>query len=614
MPETPAPIPPGSVPADAPVWSREDADRWSRARSASWARPLWSVWALLITVVWANVATPDRPCSDAVPCGADWPGMAEAGLAVGLVYWLVRLPELALVAAPALAAVVAWLELPDAGPTTTVANVSVLVALGFGWAAALERIVARGRQRGMAERATGGVRHALPDPVGPLRRGSIPIMVGLLLLGVAVFCVAQGLAGIRMDEHRASRAASLSAKVTARSYESVRVRTDDARRLTLSASSSEDYRIGDTVTVLEDGTWRRLAAEPYDAMGWQLSALAAGLPGGSSLLTGLLARCRAAALRRTPVPVLRVLERMDDHGRIWIYAGDDTSGRTPVLVGRFTAEPPDGNAEVRERTRQDTEADEEEPFTVDTRLHEAVMFGAPYDGGELVLATTDRDTRPVVIRTTGPVRPPRPGTGPALAGETAVIPGSQTVPAADRVPVTLISTGHPLRWGPSALARVGGAALALCVMAGVSFITRELVTEFSWRVVLLPGLLVWVGSAAELLNWRVTADSSGLWLAGGWRVRCVPWERFRSARYTEEGTVEIVTTDGAWRLSGVGLPKAERRLGIDPSYVRMAEEVNALHAHPELRPVAPVSRPGFPLGPALLALTVLVAGAAGTLR
>ncbi|MDX3116131.1 MULTISPECIES: hypothetical protein [Streptomyces] len=41
----------------------------------------------------------------------------------------------------------------------------------------------------------------------------------------------------------------------------------------------------------------------------------------------------------------------------------------------------------------------------------------------------------------------------------------------------------------------------------------------------------------------------------------------------------------------------------------MVEEITALHAHPELRPAEPVSHPGFALGPALLVLTVLVAGA-----
>ncbi|MGW1159210.1 hypothetical protein ACWD48_13485 [Streptomyces sp. NPDC002519] len=615
MSEIPSPIPSCAVPAGTPAWSSEDTVRWSRARSAPWARPLWSVWALLITVVWANAATPDRPCSDAAPCGADWLGMAETGLAVGLVYWLARLPELTLVAAPALAAVVAWLELPGAGSMTMVANLSVLVALGFGWATARERIAARHRQRDSAQRAA-GVRHSLPGPVGPLLRGTIPISAGLLLLGVAVFCVTQGLDGVHTDQHRAERAVRTTAKVVGRGDAVVRVRTDDARSLTLGGSYPEDYRIGETVTVLEDGAGRSLAAEPYDALGWQLSALAAGLPGGSMLLTGLLARRRAATLRRAPVPVLRVLERSDDAGRIWIYAGDDTAGRTPVFAGLFAADRPD--TDEPGSPHRDDEVDEEEPFAVDTRLREAVMFGSPYEGGELVLATTDRDTRPVVIRTTGPIRLPRPGKGPALAtqaptGTAPVVLDGGAGTEADHVPANLVPTGQPLRWGPGALARASGVALALSLMAGVTFVSRSLVTEgFGWRAVLLPGLLAWSRSAAELLNWRVTADSSGLWLAGGWKVRQVSWERLRSARYTDEGSVEITTADGsAWRLRGMGLPKAERRLGLHPSYVRMVEEVTALHAHPELRPAEPVPPRdrGFPLGPGLLVLTILVAGA-----
>ncbi|MEU0255401.1 hypothetical protein ABZ299_23490 [Streptomyces sp. NPDC006184] len=293
-----------------------------------------------------------------------------------------------------------------------VANSCVLVAPAFGWAAACARVAARCRQRGRAERAA-AVRHPLPQPAVRLRRGIIPVTAGLVLVGVAVFAAVKGLDGVRADQHHADRAARITAAVVGRGEESVRVRTDDGRRLTVDASSPEDHRVGGVVTVLEDGRWRRLAAEPYDAFGWQLFTLAAGLPGGSMLLTGLLARRRAAALRRAPAPILRVLERIDDDGWIWIYAGDDRAARSPVLVGRFTADRTYAGEPGAEQG--DDEADEEEPPVVDTRLREAVMFGSPHEGGELVLATTGRDGRPVVIRTTGPVRLPRPGKGPALA-------------------------------------------------------------------------------------------------------------------------------------------------------------------------------------------------------
>ncbi|MER5471776.1 hypothetical protein [Streptomyces sp. NPDC002685] len=607
---TPAPIPSGCVPAGTPVWSSEEAARWSRVRAASWARPLWSVLALLITVVWAIAAAPEPPCTEVAPCGADWPGMVEMGLAVGLLYWLARLPELTLVAAPVLAAVVARLELPGAGPNPLAANLCVLGALGFGWAAARERIAARRRRRDLVE-GSSGVRHPLPEPLARLRRGLIPIGAGLLLVAVAAFCVAQGLAGVRDDRRHADHAVPAVAKVVGRNDESVRVRTDDGRRLRLDSLYPEDHRVGGTVTVLEDGSWRRLVSEPYDAMGPQLGVLAAGLPGLSLLVTGLLARRRAAALRRGPVPVLRVLERMDEDGLVWIHAGDDTACRRPVLGAGFVAEAP--GADEREPAHPAADdVDMEELISAAMLPREAVMFGSPYDGGELFLVTTFRDGQPAVLRTSGPVRLPRSVRRPVSAPETEAHAATDGVATA--VPATLVTTGRPLSWGPGALARAGGAALALIMIAGVAFNTRALVTGgFGVKTVFfLLCLLSWLGTAAELLNWRVTADSSGLWLSGWWKVRHLPWDRLRSARYTREGSVKIRMPDGGdWRLPGLGMPKLERRFGLNPSYVSMTEEVTALRDHPELRPTEPVPPRGrgFPLGPGLLVLTLFVAGA-----
>ncbi|MGW2103789.1 hypothetical protein ACWCPX_40215 [Streptomyces olivaceoviridis] len=608
MPETPVPIPADRVPAGAPTWSTEDATAWTRVRRAAWARPLWSVSALLITVVWANVATPDQPCSDDSPCGTDWLGMAEMGLAIGLLHWLPRLPELTLAAAPALAGLVAWLELPGAGPTATAANLSVLVALAFGWAAALERLAARRRQRAVSER-TAELRH--PPPPGPapsMRRGTIPITTGLLLIAVAGFAVVQAVDATSADQHRADGATRTSAWVLSRGEDSVRVRTEDGRRLILSASYPEDYRRGATVTVLEDGTWRRLASEPYDAFAWQLLVLATALPGGSMLVTGLLARRHAAALRHLPLPVMRVRERSDDTGRIWLYAGDDDTARAPLFSGRFTAHQPD-----TEEPEAAYDADEDEPFTIDTRLHEAVMFGAPYEGGELVLATTDRGGRPVVIHTVGPIRLPRPCKGPALSTEetdtTPELPRGGTPSATDGVPVGMVPAQQPLRWGPGALARVGGAAWALCIVAAFAFLVHQLVTEgFGWKVLLLPGPLALAGPAANQLNWRVTADRSGLWLTGPWRVRHIAWEKLRAVRYTTDGDVRMTLRDGSVQeLTDLGWPSLERRFHLRPSHVHMVEAVTALQAHPQLRPTEPVTPRdrGLPLGPVVIAFAVL---------
>ncbi|MEV6019484.1 hypothetical protein [Streptomyces sp. NPDC051997] len=616
----PAPAPPPfpSVPADTGVWSSGDAARWSRARPAPWARPLWSVLALLITVVWAIAAAPEPPCTDAAPCGADWLGMTETGLAAGLLYWLARLPEVTLVAAPVLAAIVARLELPDAGPNSLAANLCVLAALGFGWAAAAERLASRRRQRDLAE-AAATARHPVPGPLAPLWRGLIPTGAGLVLLAVAAFSAAEGIAGVHDDARHADRAVRTAAEVVGRDDESVRVRTDDGRLLRLDSLSPEDYSKGSAPTVLEDGSWRRLAAEPYDATGPQLGLLAAGLPGLSLLVTGLLARRRAAALRRGPVPVLRVLERRDGDGLLWIYAGDDTSARRPVLTARFVAEAPGEDERGRLRPGGEEAPNPrgrvrpgggEELNPASPLPREAVMFGAPRDGGELLLVTTLRDGGSAVVRTSGPVRLPRPGREPQADPETEARAAAGGVAAA--VPATLITTGRPLSWGPGHLGRSVGAALALVAIVGAAANARTLVTDgFGVKAALYVLLLLsLLATAAQLLNWRVTADSSGLWLSGGWKLRHLPWEHLRSARYTRDGGVEIGMPYGDdWRLPGLGMPMLERRFGRNPSYVRMTEEVAALRDHPELRPAEAVSGRvrGVPLGPALLVLGGAVA-------
>ncbi|MFB7558830.1 hypothetical protein [Streptomyces brevispora] len=536
--------------------------------------------------------------------------MAQVGLAAGLLYWFARLPELTLVTVPAVAAMVEWGEVPGADRMSQVANFAVLGALGFSWAAAIERLAARSRQRRLVERAA-GVRHRVPQPAGPLVRGTFPLAAGLVLCAVAAGAVLLGLNGIRADERHADWAMHITATVTHRGEETVRVRTADQRRLTIDASYPEEYRVGSTVTVLEDGSWRRLAAEPYDAFGWQLLALAAALPGLSFLTVGVLARRRAAALRRAPVPTLRVLDRMDYEGRTWVYAADDTTGRTPLFSCLWTATLPDDDKLMGRIEAENEDGDgDEEGSRVDTRLHEAVILGAPYEGGELVLVTTDRAGDPVVIRTASPVRLPRTGKKPLLKSPSDTDPDTsdpQRRDRIDRIAATLTPAGRPMRWGPGPAARTAGVAFTAAVMTGAFFTVHLLATDgFDWHLLLpLLTLPVWIHFAALLFNWRATADSTGLWLTGAWTVRHIPWERLRRAEYTDQGSIEIHRTDGStWHLAGLGEPRLERRLRLRPSYVHMTEEVSALHAHPELRPTeaSPRRDRGLPLGPVLLLL------------
>ncbi|MEV6327822.1 hypothetical protein [Streptomyces sp. NPDC051909] len=350
-------------------------------------------------------------CSDAAPCGPDWIGMVQVGLAIGLLYWFARLPELALVGAPVLAAIVAWEELPSASAASRAANLAVIAALGFGWAAAWNRLAARRQQRRLVRLTAAGAEHRWPELLGPLRRGTIPIAAGLVLCAVAAGAIVLGLRAVAADERQDARATRIEAEVTGRTDMSLRVRTPDGRRSTVDALFPEDYSLGTTVVVLEDGPWRRLAAEPYDAFGRQLLALAGGLPGLSLLTTGLLARRRGAVLRRGPVPALRVLERLDHEGRTWIHAADDATGSAPLFsctcvpVFLDADEPEESGAETG--VLHDADGIEDLPIA-GTRLRETVMLGVPYEGGELAFLATGVDGIPVATHTIGPVRMSRP--------------------------------------------------------------------------------------------------------------------------------------------------------------------------------------------------------------
>ncbi|MET9716858.1 hypothetical protein ABZZ46_15770 [Streptomyces rochei] len=348
---------------------------------------------------------------------------------------------------------------------------------------------------------------------------------------MAAGAVLAGLDAIHSDEDHAARAVRTTAEVIGRGEETVRVRTDGERRITVAALYPEDYREGSTVTVLEDDSWRRLVAEPYDAFGWQLLILAAGLPGLTLFTAGLFARRRAMARRRVPVPALRVLERTDQEGRVWIYAADDTSGHSPLLSSSFTTTAPVSADEAMGRLAEDDDDGDEEAPVIDTRLHEAVMLGAPCDGGELVLVTTDWLGQPVTVRTAGPIRRTRTGKQPVLPATATADTDTAHLQRQAReevVAATLTPADGPLRWGPGTVARTAGLALTVGMTAGISYATHSFATDgFAWDLIPLLGLSIWLNLAAVLLNWRVTADRRGLWLTGAWTVRHIPWKQLK---------------------------------------------------------------------------------------
>lgn len=567
----------------------------------------------MVTVIAAMVLEPERPCTLADPCGPDWLGMIQMGLAVVQLLWYVRLPELALVSGPVLAAVVAMEEFPLSAASDA-ANTAVIVALAFGWAASWQRLALRGRQRRLAELATAGARHPLPEDIGPLRRGCVPVAAGLVLCAVAGLAVGLGLRGVHEDEQRAAKAESVSAVVIGHGEDTLRVRASDGTKRTVDAASPEDYDTDSAVTVLSDGDWSRLAAEPYDAFGWQLLTLAAGLPGLTFLATGVLARRRAAALRRGPTPVLRVLQRVDHNVDTWLYAADDTAGRTPLLRCLAYPDlddragaggPPFDKYEDGDEVEDEDEY-EDEP-TLDTRLREAVLYGPPCDAGELVIVTAGPDGERVVLVTTGPARLPKADQRPLLEEPVEGRVDRRDPALVERTAVSMRPVDRPVRWGPGLFTRCVALSGVVFVAAVIKFGLDDVRADgLGWHVLPLLGLAFTPGVLAILLNWRVTADRSGLWLAGAYKVRQVTWEELGAVACTD-GVLEIRRAGGeTWSLS-LGWPWMERRLRLRPSYVRAMEEISAMHAHPELRPAdeSPARDHGLPLGPVLAVLCVL---------
>ncbi|MFE1781857.1 hypothetical protein ACFW9F_04515 [Streptomyces sp. NPDC059506] len=603
MSETPVPLPPGRTPDDTPSWTWPEAARWARERPPGWARPGWSALALLLSVAWAVAAEPLVPCSDDAPCGPDWLGAVQIGLVVAQLLWYFRLPEATLVSAPLLAALVTWNELLTApGTASRTANSAVVAALALGWTAAQQRLAARQRQRHLVELLCSGARHRLPKGApGRLPRGTAGLRTGLVLCAVAAAAVGAGLNGTAADAERAAAATAVRGEVTGSGEESLRLRTTDGE-LTVASPYPEEHPVGSTVTVLVDGDWSRLAAEPYDAFGWQLLALAAALPGLTLVAASALARHRAGALENTEVPVLRVLLRTDLDGDTWVYSAGDAEGLTPLFSCTVDPCKPAGPGK------------DAEP---DTRMHEALLHGAPHEGGELAVVVAGPDGEPLVARTDSRIRladeddVPVFVRGPGSEGEAGAGGGpgpSVDREAADRAAAAMPPGTHPVRWGPERHTRY----LALLPLTGAGFLVANIVRRlasdgFGWhlaQVLLLPAALT---AAALFLGWRVTADRSGLWLTGAWKVEHLPWKDLRAVTHID-GSLEAHRTDGShWRLADIGIPWLDRRLRRDSSHARAAAEINAMRDHPHLRPTeeSPPLDHGMPLGPLLLGACVL---------
>jgi hypothetical protein len=345
--------------------------------------------------------------------------------------------------------------------------------------------------------------------------------------------------------------------------------------------------VAGVVLLATSGLWhsadnRQLAlAEGLFALGLALTML----------LSGTLGRRRAIALRTAPAPVLRVLVGKDDHEDAVIYATDDTEALRPLFtVATRAARDDEGEGDDKEG-KDDEAAREELEELLDAAavvgsgsLREAVLYGNPYDGAEILLvsAAEKPDAPPVAEWSTGPVRPlPEGAVRRRLAREERAVVRkaldeefAATVRAGTAVvPVRRWRAG-PVDWLGTFLVMLW-AAVVLAVAADPDL--------WDGTVVLLGGL-AGATLVPRKLCWRITADRTGIWLNGLRRPRHVPWADLRSAR-RQAFELQLRVRDGDhWDVSAPRWPWLQRKRQLTHPYDALAAELAAMIADPALRP------------------------------
>ncbi|WP_327697313.1 hypothetical protein [Streptomyces sp. NBC_00459] len=526
---------------------------WTTARAAGWSAALPPRWTFLRVrrSVAAGIATLVL-CVGALVAmaGGLWPFVA-AGFAV-YVLWVLARPELVWVGAPLL---LLALAAEASSKSWALTGFGVLVVLG-SWAVVAVRLRARGEQLERAVEAAGGVAVFVPGADAPVRRGRLLFALGFVVL--ALGALTGGTAGLW--------------------------------------GSAQD----------QEGAW-------------VVTVFLAGL-GATALASARLGRQRAGALRGAPVPVLRVLVRDDAQGGTEVYAADDLAAERPLFTVDLTSFDEDDDDDDDEGDGDDPaggDGDDELRRVLlglddDTLgpVREAVLYGAPFDGAEVLVVSADEDPEqpPLTEWSAGPVRPLSPDASRRrVARHREHAADSIQLELQGRELVEQRAVTGKVRWW-----RAGWLDWLATAFVVLWFLWLPLGWLYepdlaTWKLVALPLFGLFCAAAVPMkLAWRVTADRSGIWINGLRGPRHVPWDDLRLVR-RRSLELKIEWQDGIWSVSAPRWGRLQRRLGLTHPYDALAAELTAMRLDADLRPTGEsgAAERGRPLWP----LAAVLAGA-----
>ncbi|MDW4909489.1 hypothetical protein RB628_30165 [Streptomyces sp. ADMS] len=529
---------------------------WTSSRAAHWSAALPPRWTFLRVrrSVAAGLATLVL-CVGALVAmaGGLWPFVA-AGFAV-YVLWVLARPELVWVGAPLLLLALAVEASSKSWALTGFGVVVVLVS----WGVVAVRLRARTEQLERAVEAAGGVAVPVPGAEAPVRRGRVLFALGFVVLGLgALTGGTAGLWGSAQDQQGA----------------------------------------------------------------WVVTVFLAGL-GVTALASAWLGRQRAGALRGAPVPVLRVLVRDDAQGGTEVYAADDPTAERPLFTVDLTSfdedDEDDDDDDDDEEEGGPGEGDELRRVLLglddDTLgpVREAVLYGAPFDGAEVLVVSADEDPEqpPLTEWSEGPVRPLSPDAGRRRVAR-------HREQAADSLQLELhgrelaeqqVAVGKVRRWRAGWLDWLATAFLVQWgVWLGWGSIGESGIS--AWKLTLIAVLGLYGAVRVPMkLAWRITADRSGVWVTGLRGPRHVPWDDLRFVR-RRSLELKIDWQDGDWAVSAPRWGWLQRRRGLTHPYDALAAELTAMRLDTGLRPTgesgaAERGRPVWPVAVVLAGVWVV---------